>query len=251
MSEVFISYSTKDKQYAQSILASLEGNGIACWIAPRDIPPGEDYAGEITKAIRGSSVFLVLVSDHSMDSDQVKNEINLATEYRKNIIPCRLQDLPLSDSFKYHLGTKQWVDIYEPNAMDTLIGNVRRYLTPKGRNVQEKTAPRKQAPPKTSASKPATGDKPQPDIDGAGMIGMVLGVVLVLGGMVAGAIYLINSGILGSLLKWVVIILGAIAALFLGFFLIIFLIHYSDSKNVGKALVETCRDLKESWQEQK
>ena len=41
--DVFISHSSKDKQTADAICHYLEQNGIRCWIAPRDILPGEDW----------------------------------------------------------------------------------------------------------------------------------------------------------------------------------------------------------------
>ena len=38
--DVFISYSTADKTAADAVCAILEGNGVRCWIAPRDIMRG-------------------------------------------------------------------------------------------------------------------------------------------------------------------------------------------------------------------
>jgi hypothetical protein len=41
--DVFISYSSKDKPTADAVCATLEANGIRCWIAPRDVVPGSDW----------------------------------------------------------------------------------------------------------------------------------------------------------------------------------------------------------------
>jgi len=49
--EVFISYSSKDKQIADAACASLEHDGISCWIAPRDIEPGRVFHNAIVDAI--------------------------------------------------------------------------------------------------------------------------------------------------------------------------------------------------------
>ncbi|HXQ15450.1 MAG TPA: toll/interleukin-1 receptor domain-containing protein [Caulobacteraceae bacterium] len=43
--DVFISYSSKDKTTADAICALLERDGAKCWIAPRDILPGEAWRG--------------------------------------------------------------------------------------------------------------------------------------------------------------------------------------------------------------
>jgi hypothetical protein len=58
--EVFISYSVKDKPIADAICASIEADGFRCWIAPRDIAPGEDWPMAVTKAI-AQSLVMVLV----------------------------------------------------------------------------------------------------------------------------------------------------------------------------------------------
>jgi len=42
--EVFISHSIKDKAAAEAVCAKLEEQKIRCWIAPRDIAPGTDWA---------------------------------------------------------------------------------------------------------------------------------------------------------------------------------------------------------------
>ena len=48
MADVFISHSSKDKKLADRICDELEERGISCRIAPRDITPGKEWAGEIS-----------------------------------------------------------------------------------------------------------------------------------------------------------------------------------------------------------
>ncbi len=45
--DVFISYAIADKLTADAACAALEAEGIRCWIAPRDVLPGMDYAEAI------------------------------------------------------------------------------------------------------------------------------------------------------------------------------------------------------------
>lgn len=45
--DVFISYSSLDKQIADAVYSNLENNKIRCWIAPRDILPGDTYGRAI------------------------------------------------------------------------------------------------------------------------------------------------------------------------------------------------------------
>ncbi len=42
--EVFISYSKQDAGVAKKFLKGLESPGISCWMAPRDIEPGQTWS---------------------------------------------------------------------------------------------------------------------------------------------------------------------------------------------------------------
>src|SRR5205814_2402697 len=45
--DVFISYSSKDKLAADATCAAMETRHLRCWIAPRDIVAGADWASSI------------------------------------------------------------------------------------------------------------------------------------------------------------------------------------------------------------
>lgn len=73
---VFISYSTKDKDQAIQVRDLLEKTcGVGCWMAPRDIPTGSNYAYVIEHAISRCAIFLLLVSRHSLQSVWVNKEV--------------------------------------------------------------------------------------------------------------------------------------------------------------------------------
>ena len=48
---VFISYASQDMAIADALCAALERAGIGCWIAPRNVRPGDFYADAIVNAI--------------------------------------------------------------------------------------------------------------------------------------------------------------------------------------------------------
>src|SRR5207244_2386999 len=62
---VFISYAAEDHAAAATILAALEAANVPCWMAPRDIQPGADYAEAIVEAIEASRAMVVVFSSHS------------------------------------------------------------------------------------------------------------------------------------------------------------------------------------------
>jgi len=54
--DVFISYATADQTVAQMVCATLEKQGIRCWMAPRDLLPGRTWAAAIIDAIESDPV---------------------------------------------------------------------------------------------------------------------------------------------------------------------------------------------------
>lgn len=110
MYEVFISYSSKDKTYADAIVHTLEEYGLKCWIAYRDAIPGEQYSSSIINAIRETKVFLLIFSENSKKSHHVKNEINYATKVGSIMIPFRVEDVVPDDSLEYYLGATHWLE---------------------------------------------------------------------------------------------------------------------------------------------
>lgn len=109
-----ISYSHNDKQYADMIVSILERNNIACWIDYRDATPGVNYAGSIVKAIKNASFVVVVLSDSSIQSPQVLNEINAAVNNGKVIIPFKIDAAMLNDNMEYYLGKTHWLEAITP-----------------------------------------------------------------------------------------------------------------------------------------
>ena len=101
--DVFISYATEDKPFADNICEVLEVNGIRCWIAPRDIKPARDYSEEILSAIEASSSFLLVLSAHSNESPHVKREVERAVNKNAHIIPVRIEEVAPSKSLEYFI----------------------------------------------------------------------------------------------------------------------------------------------------
>ena len=78
--DVFISYSSQDKVIADSVCATLESRKIRCWIAPRDVAPGQSWAAALVNAISSSRVFVLVFSEGSNKSMQVIREVGEAVE---------------------------------------------------------------------------------------------------------------------------------------------------------------------------
>lgn len=111
---VFISYSALDKIVADEITLSLENSGIRCWIAPRDVKPGEEWAENIVDAIDSSSVLILVLSKNSNSSAQTKREIELAVSRKIIIIPFRIENFMPSDTFQNLLSNFQMMGGFGP-----------------------------------------------------------------------------------------------------------------------------------------
>ena len=87
MNDVFISYANKNSDIVSSLVENLEKNNFTVWYYERDSNPGPSYLSQIGKAVETCRAFIVIISPYSLLSNQVTNEIVLAHENRKKIIP--------------------------------------------------------------------------------------------------------------------------------------------------------------------
>lgn len=129
--DVFISYSSKDRDTSDMICRYLEGQGVSCWVAPRDITPGQDWAEAIVDAIGGSKLMLLVFSSHANDSSQINREISIASEGNIPIVPFRIEDIQPSRRLKYYLSTPHWLDALPPPVeghLEYLGRSIRRFI---------------------------------------------------------------------------------------------------------------------------
>ncbi|GJQ30210.1 MAG: hypothetical protein HBSAPP03_20940 [Phycisphaerae bacterium] len=129
--DVFISYSSHDKAHADAVCAGLEAAGVRCWIAPRDIPAGRTYAGEIVASIKAARVMVVIFSSHSNASANVMREVERAINAGVAILPFRIEDVKPTNDMEYFLSVPHWLDALTPpleSHIERLRGQVRQML---------------------------------------------------------------------------------------------------------------------------
>ena len=110
----FVSYSQPDRECAHAIVAHLEGQGVQCWIAPRDISPSSDWAEEIIDAITAARVMILVFSSSSNQSPQVRREVERAVHKQVSILPFRIEDVTPSKSLEFFLSSQHWLDAFPP-----------------------------------------------------------------------------------------------------------------------------------------
>ena len=109
---VFISYASKEMEVAARVCKFLEDNGIRCWIAPRNVSAGSNYATQIVSAIKKCSLLVLLASENTNSSGHVSNEVSIAFDNKKSIIPFKIQDFEFTDEYLYFLGRKHWIEAH-------------------------------------------------------------------------------------------------------------------------------------------
>lgn len=157
----FISYSTKDSEEANLVYSYLESKGISCWIASHNIEGGESFSEKIWDAIADCTVFLMIVSGNSDASNHVSNELAIASEVKKKIIPFRLNAVNICKKNRYHLINAQWIDAFPDmnEALKHLLLAIRREIP----DEAVEAAPAEMEIPKALVSKKDGEEKDLPD----------------------------------------------------------------------------------------
>jgi Tol biopolymer transport system component len=108
---VFISYASQDVDTANTVCQSLERHGVPCWMAPRDVKPGAQYADAIVRAINESTAVVLVMSANAISSSHVGREIERAASKRKPIVAFRIDAAALNPGLEYFLSGSQWIDV--------------------------------------------------------------------------------------------------------------------------------------------
>lgn len=172
--DVFICHSSEDRTIANAICSHLEQNRIRCWIAPRDVVPGSDYAQSIVEAIAATRITVLVFSRSSNQSPHVKREIERSVSHGIPILPFRVEEVVPSPSLEYFISDSHWLDAVTPpmeEHLEYLAGTVRMLLDragagepvtapPGGPVTAAAVSPPAASPP--AASSPAPGPPSAP-----------------------------------------------------------------------------------------
>jgi TolB-like protein len=166
--DVFVSYASQDSELANAVVLALERNGLSCWIAPRDVVPGDLYADGIIRAITASKVFVLVLSHNAIASGHVGKEVERASSKRRPIVALRTDMTPLTPALEYFLSESQWIELHAGQtdaALAKVVDAVRR------QRGAEPAKPSAYLESKTSHS------SKRPQIMGFALVGLLVAVV--------------------------------------------------------------------------
>ena len=125
----FITYSRGDSEFALRIANDLRAAGVSIWLDQLDIPPGSPWDRSVEAALSAAGRVIVILSPTSTASENVQDEIGLAFDTHKQIIPvlCKPCEVPMrlrrlqridftggyEEAFKLLLAAARW-PITEP-----------------------------------------------------------------------------------------------------------------------------------------
>jgi hypothetical protein len=94
----FISYSSDDQTFAERLYADLQANGVRCWFAPKDMKIGDRLRVRIDESIRLYEKLLLVLSETSVRSAWVEQEVESAISREMPDLPPVLFPIRLDET---------------------------------------------------------------------------------------------------------------------------------------------------------
>src|SRR6516225_8795530 len=95
VADIFISYSSQDREKAEQLTELLSSAGLSVWIDQQGIGAATSWSKEIVNAVDVCKAFVVMLSSASVESKNVSRELALAFEKNKKILPLDLEPVQL------------------------------------------------------------------------------------------------------------------------------------------------------------
>ncbi len=120
-SSVFISYSRRNKGFAQKLNDSLDNSGVDAWVDWEGIPLSSDWMDEITRAIEGADAFLFIITPDSLASKVCAQELELGLKYNKKLVPILHIEPEKGQDMHDTLAATNWVYMREEDDYDATL----------------------------------------------------------------------------------------------------------------------------------
>lgn len=127
--QIFISHNINDKNIARKLADDLNSKGIKVWIDEAEIKLGDSLIRKIREGIDIVDYLLVLLSKHSIDSEWVTKEVDIAMNQEiegktVKVLPVLLDDIDLPGFLK----GKMYGDLRTMDQYDTLLSQIERRM---------------------------------------------------------------------------------------------------------------------------
>ena len=120
--DVFVSYSRRDEEFVLRLVDDLEDRQALAWIDRGNIHGGEQWRASIENGIRDAKAFVLVISPNSIASGNVAEELDIAIQLGKPIIPLIYRPARMSADLNQRLRRYQILDFgrggYTQNLLD-------------------------------------------------------------------------------------------------------------------------------------
>ena len=110
---VFVSYASVDRARVLAVVAALRSADINVWIDLQDIAGGTSYGAEISEGIQGCTALILMCSNASLASRNVRQEIMLGWKYQRPYLPLLLEQTTFPQDIEYWLEGSQWIEVLD------------------------------------------------------------------------------------------------------------------------------------------
>ena len=138
--EVFISYSSYDRDRVMPVVESLRSSGISVWVDEGNIHAADLWSEQIVQAIADCRVMVVMLSQNSTDSHNVVKEVMLASEQKKALLPVYLEPANIPAKLQYQLAGIQHLELYGQEEQQVLK-DLANGLAKRGISLDTEVAP--------------------------------------------------------------------------------------------------------------
>lgn len=110
--ELFLSHSSADRRFADSMVELIGGHGIPIWYSQTNILGAQQWQDEIGAALRRCDWFALILSPNSVESMWVKRELSYAlhqNRFENKIVPILYQGCDY-EQLSWTLSSFQMVD---------------------------------------------------------------------------------------------------------------------------------------------
>lgn len=126
--DVMVSYSSKDRPQVLQLVQRLRSAGVAVWIDHGGIDGAQRWGEEIVNAIEACKTVLLMVSESSVQSDNIAKEVALAWESGKHFLPLYLEDAKIPKSMAYQLAGIQHIRLFDGDFETKLVSVLRSLM---------------------------------------------------------------------------------------------------------------------------
>lgn len=123
MEQVFTSYSRRDLELVDAIVAKLAEAGLRVWIDREAIQAGNTWRVQIVEAIDNCYAFVLMFSPNSAASDNVRREIDLTFESERAIFLVMLEPVKVPATMRYQLAGLQSINV-QKLGFDKAVGQL-------------------------------------------------------------------------------------------------------------------------------